>query len=135
MSHPFLSEEWITAARDIRQRHAHAVPHIDATVRINITTLKVPFGEGTIHAHIDTSTGGLELDLGHLETADLVVTTDYDTARALFVDQDPAASMQAFMGGRIKVDGDITQLMMMQVALPQTEVTLQVAQEIKQITA
>lgn len=135
MSHQFLSEQWIEAARDIRHRHADSVPHIEANVRINVITTKVPFGEGTIHAYIDTTSGTLELDLGQIESADLVITTDYDTARALFVDQDPAASMQAFMAGRIKVDGDITQLMMMQVALPQTEATTQVAAEIKEITA
>ena len=135
MSHPFLSEPWIAAARDIRHRHAASVPHIEANVRINVVTTKVPFGEETIHAHIDTTSGTLELDFGHIEGADLVITTDYDTARALFVDQDPAASMQAFMAGRIKVEGDITQLMMMQVALPQTEVTAQVSEEIKSITA
>ena len=135
MTHLFLSAEWIEAARDIRHRHAASVPHIEAKVRINVTTTKVPFGEGHIHAYIDTSSGTLDLDLGHLESADLLITTDYDTARALFVDQDPAASMQAFMAGRIKVEGDITQLMMMQVALPQTDVTVQVAEEIKNITA
>ena len=135
MSHQFLSEQWIEAARDIRHRHADSVPHIEANVRINVITTKVPFGEGTIHAYIDTTSGSLELDLGQIESADLVITTDYDTARALFVDQDPAASMQAFMAGRIKVDGDITQLMMMQVALPQTDATTQVAAEIKEITA
>ncbi len=135
MSHPFLSEQWIEAARDIRHRHAHVVPHIDANVRINVITTKVPFGDDTIHAHIDTTSGTLELDFGHLEAADLVITTDYETARALFVEQDPAASMQAFMAGRIKVEGDITQLMMMQVALPQTDATNAVAAEIKAITA
>ena len=134
MTYAFLSEQWIEAARDIRHRHAASVPHIEANVRINVTTTKVPFGDGHIHAYIDTTSGTLEMDLGHLEGADLVVTTDYETARALFVEQDPAASMQAFMAGRIKVEGDITQLMMMQVALPQTDVTLQVAEEIKQIT-
>jgi putative sterol carrier protein len=75
------------------------------------------------------------MELGSLEIADLTVTTDYDTARQLFVEQDPAASMQAFMSGRIKVDGDITRLMLMQTAVPQTDTTLAVAEEIKAITA
>jgi putative sterol carrier protein len=53
----------------------------------------------------------------------------------LFVDQDPTASMQAFMGGRIKVEGDITRLMVMQTSIPQTDITDAVAAEIKAITA
>jgi hypothetical protein len=134
MSHLFLSDEWITAARDIRHRHAASVPAIEASIRINVVTTKVPFGDGTINAFIDTSSGTLDMELGELDSPDLTITTDFDTARSLFVDQDPTASMQAFMSGRIKVDGDITRLMMMQTAIPQTDIGLQVAAEIKAIT-
>jgi hypothetical protein len=135
MSHQFLSESWIEAARDIRHRYSGDVPAIDVVVRINVITTKVPFGEGTISAYIDTSNGSLEMELGSIEESDLTVTTDYETARKLFVEQDPTASMQAFMAGRIKVEGDITRLMVMQTSLPQTETTEAVATEIKAITA
>jgi putative sterol carrier protein len=135
MSHQFLSESWIEAARDIRHRYADDVPVIDVVVRINVITTKVPFGDGSISAYIDTSNGGLEMELGSIEEADLTVTTDYETARKLFVEQDPTASMQAFMAGRIKVEGDITRLMVMQTSLPQTDKTEAVATEIKAITA
>ena len=135
MSHAFLSDQWISAARDIRHRYASDVPRIDAVVRINVVTTKVPFGDGMVKAYIDTSSGTLDMELGELGSADLTVTTDYDTARQLFVDQDPTASMQAFMQGRIKVEGDITRLMMLQTAIPQTDVAIQVAEEIKSITA
>ena len=135
MSHQFLSESWIEAARDIRHRYSGDVPLIDVVVRINVITTKVPFGEGTISAYIDTSNGSLEMELGSIEESDLTVTTDYETARKLFVEQDPTASMQAFMAGRIKVEGDITRLMVMQTSLPQTDKTDAVAAEIKAITA
>lgn len=135
MSHQFLSESWIEAARDIRHRYSGDVPVIDVVVRINVITTKVPFGDGSIAAYIDTSNGSLEMELGSLEESDLTVTTDYETARKLFVEQDPTASMQAFMAGRIKVEGDITRLMVMQTSLPQTETTEAVAAEIKAITA
>jgi len=135
MSHQFLSESWIEAARDIRHRYSGDVPAIDVVVRINVITTKVPFGEGSISAYIDTSNGSLEMELGSIEESDLTVTTDYETARKLFVEQDPTASMQAFMAGRIKVEGDITRLMVMQTSLPQTETTEAVAAEIKAITA
>ena len=135
MSHQFLSESWIEAARDIRHRYSGDVPVIETVVRINVVTTKVPFGDGTISAYIDTSNGSLEMELGSIEESDLTVTTDYETARKLFVEQDPAASMQAFMAGRIKVEGDITRLMVMQTSLPQTDKTDAVAAEIKAITA
>jgi putative sterol carrier protein len=115
MSYPFLSDEWIQAARDIRHKYADSVPPIEILIRINVVTTKVPFGDGS--------------------GADLTITTEYEIARSVFVDQDPTASMQAFMSGRIKVEGDITRLMAMQTALPQTDEAIQVAAEIKAITA
>ena len=52
---------------------------------------------------------------------DLTLTTDYDTAKKIFVDQDQAAGMQAFMAGKIKVQGDMMKMMAMQTAMPQDE--------------
>jgi putative sterol carrier protein len=74
----------------------------------------VPFGDGTIEAHMDTSSGEMEMDTGHIEGADVTVTLDYATAKAIFVDGNPQAGMQAFMSGKIKVAGDMTKLMAMQ---------------------
>ena len=64
----------------------------------------------------------------------VTVSTDWDTARKIFVDQDQAAGMQAFMSGKIKVQGDMTKLMMMNAA-PPDEVAKSVAAEIKEMTA
>jgi hypothetical protein len=134
MTHMFLSDEWISAARDIRHRHAHEVPPMPVAVRINVVATKVPFGEGVVNAFIDTSNGELSMDLGSLDSPDVTVTTDYDTARQLFVEQDPAASMQAFMSGKIKVEGDITKVMAMQMGLPNDQRAAEVAAEIRNIT-
>ena len=69
---------------------------------------------GTVDAHIDTSGGVLDLETGHLDKPDLTITVDAATARSLFIDGDPQAAMQAFLSGRIKVDGDISKLLAMQ---------------------
>jgi putative sterol carrier protein len=56
------------------------------------------------------------MEPGHLESPDLTVTLSYDTAKALLVDGDAQAAMNAFLGGRIKVDGDITKMIALQTA-------------------
>jgi len=76
----------------------------------------------------------LNSDLGELDTPDLTLTTDYDTAKSIFVDQDQAAGMQAFMAGKIKVQGDMTKLMAMG-AGQNDEVARTIAAEIKAITS
>jgi putative sterol carrier protein len=42
--------------------------------------------------------------------------------------------MQAFMGGKVKVTGDMMKMMALQTAVPQSEITLKIAEEIKAIT-
>ena len=112
----FLSDEWLAEARRIRAEYHDKTPQIPVTVRMNQIIQDVPFGDGVIHAHVDTSSGDLEMETGHLESPDLTVTLSYDTAKAILVDGDAQAAMQAFLGGRIKVDGDITKMLALQTA-------------------
>jgi len=83
---------------------------------------------------LDTSTGAIVMEKGELADADVTVTTDYETARKIFVEQDQQASMQAFLAGKIKVQGDMTKLMVMQAA-PADDLARVVAEEIKDITS
>ena len=112
--YPFLSDEWLAEARKVRAEFRGRAPALPVSVRMNQIIQDVPFGTGTIKAHLDTSSGELEIDAGHLESPDLTVTMAYQTARALLVDGDTQGAMQAFLGGRIKVDGDITKLIALQ---------------------
>jgi hypothetical protein len=134
MPHPFLSEEWMAEAKAIRKRHAGQTNKVNGSFRINQVVTGVPFGDGTVESYLDTSSGDVVMELGRLEDADATVTTDYETAKKIFVDQDQAAGMQAFMSGKIKVQGDMTKLMMMN-AVPPDDVAKAVAAEVKEITA
>jgi hypothetical protein len=134
MTHAFLSDEWVAATKEIRDKYADDVPPVTATIRINQVVTDVPFGDGEIKSYIDTSSGQMVMELGELDNPDATVTTDYATAKALFVDQDQAASMQAFMSGKIKVQGDMMKLMAMQTAIPSNETTEKIADEIKSVT-
>jgi len=136
MSYPFLSDEWIAAARAIREKYADRVPDVEADLRVNLVLTDVPFDEDTLRAHLDTTTGGVVLEVGHLDEPDATVTTDYGTAQSLFVMQDlePADVMAAFMNGQIKIQGDMMKLMAMQVLVPADDLSEQVAQEMKDIT-
>ncbi|NND75754.1 MAG: hypothetical protein HKN44_12185 [Ilumatobacter sp.] len=135
MTHPFLSEEWMTAARAIREKYADEVPEVATDIRINQVITDVPFGDGQVNCYLDSSSGSVVMELGELDEPDATITTDYETAQALFVDQDQAVAMQAFMGGKIKVQGDMMKMMAMQTAIPANEFTEKIATEIRQITA
>ena len=134
MAYQFLSDEWMVAARESRAQYQDDSIKIPVGVRMNQIITGVPFGEGTVATYTDTTSGSLDIDLGHLETADVTVTTDYMTARNIFVEQDPNFTMQAFMSGKIKVEGDMLKMMALQAAMPQDEIAKTIADEIKSIT-
>ena len=132
----FLSDEWLEQAKAIRAEYegkGGAPPH---QMRMNLVITEVPDGvtDGdTVDAHLDTTDGDMDMDVGHLDTPDLTVTLAYDVAKAILVEGNPQAGMQAFMAGKIKVQGDMTKLMAMQSAAPDA-VAQEIAQKINAIT-
>jgi putative sterol carrier protein len=112
----FLSDEWLAETRRIREEYRDHTPAVTVPIRMNQVINEVPFGDGIIKAYVDTTTGILDVELGHLEAPDLTITLSYATAKAILVDGDAAQAMNAFMSGRIKVDGDITKLIALQTA-------------------
>jgi hypothetical protein len=111
MPYPFLSDEWLDEARSIRAEYQGKTPPVPHVVRMNLVVTQVPFSDADILAHLDTSSGELELDTGHLETQDLQVTVDYDTAKQILIEGNAQAGMQAFMQGKVRVEGDMAKLM------------------------
>jgi hypothetical protein len=109
--HPFLSPEWIAAARDLRNEYADRAPVPTQSVRANLVISDAPFSDDDIDGHVDTSGGSLAIDEGHIDDPELTVKTDYATAKALFVDRDPAKAMEAFMLGKILVTGDVSKVL------------------------
>lgn len=103
MAHEFLSDEWMDAVEALRDE----MPSVDGAddLVINLVITDCPFGER--EAHIS----GGQIDRGLVDGAPTTLTVPYDVARKVFVEQDPQAAMQAFMGGHIKVQGDMTKLM------------------------
>lgn len=132
----FLSDEWMAAAREIREKYDGELPDVTIEVRINQIITDVPFGDGVINAYIDTSNGSLDLELGELAEPDAVLMVDYATAKAMVVDRDPQVVMQSFLEGRIRVQGDMMKIMAMQAtaAAHDTEVAERLADEIRAIT-
>lgn len=130
MPYQFLSDEWVDAAKKLRAENPTPAT-TPAPVKMNLTITDVPFGEGSVEAHMDTTSGELELDLGHLDGSDVAATLDYETARAMMVDANPQAAMQAFMAGKIKLTGDMTKAMAMQSGPADPDLT----KKIQEITA
>ncbi len=131
---PFLSEEWIEAATKLQAEFAGRASKPSLQMKMNLVVTGVPFGDGTEDAHLDTTTGELVVNRGHVEDPDLKVTLDYETAKAILVEQDQQVGMQAFMAGRIRIEGDMSKLLALQ-ATPPDPLHAEIAGRVKEFTA
>ena len=104
----FLSDKWISAARAIRDEYADRVPDAPQ-MRMNLVVSEVPFGDGAIEAHVDSSSGRIQLDLTHIEKPDVTVTADYATVKALFVENisNPRLIEQIGRETKVKLGGTL----------------------------
>ena len=108
--YPFLSDDWFDAAKSLIDEHgADAPPGTNL-----ILNLEVSDGDQTVEFHMGSKDGATLFGKGKADGADVTLSTDIDTAKAVFVSGDPQAGMQAFMSGKVRVQGDMTKMMMAQ---------------------
>jgi hypothetical protein len=112
--HPFLSDAWFDEVRRLHEAVGGAAPE-GADIRMNLMITTTPF-DGDLAMYMAAAEGKADWGKGHLDDADVTLTLAYDTAKAIFVDGNPQVAIEAFMAGRIIVQGDITKLMVMQQA-------------------
>ena len=131
----FLSDDWVAEARRIREEHAGGGIAVPTVVKLNQVITDVPFSDQPMKAHLDTSSGELVMELGHVAEPDVTITLEYETAKAIFVDGTAQAGMQAFMAGKIKVAGDLAKLIAaLQQVNPNAFEASEVQRRIKAIT-
>jgi hypothetical protein len=113
-AYPFLSDEWFVEVRRVFDTGTIDVPP-GTDLSMNLVVTDTPFGADR-HVHVVIASGAADWDHGHVEVADLTITTDYGTARELFVTADVQAALGALMEGKLKLQGDLTKLMAAQMA-------------------
>src|SRR5688572_4407203 len=100
---------------------------------MNLMITATPF-DGDLAMHMAAAEGRADWGKDHLDDADVTLTLAYDTAKAIFVDGNPQAAIEAFMAGRIIVQGDITKLMVMQQASAPGSAASELTRALQEIT-
>ncbi len=109
MPYPFLSAQWLDAVEALRDE-APEPPAAIKDLTLNITVTGGPEGDTDVHMKAG------QFGRGHEADAPTTLTVPYEVARAIFIEGNQQAGMQAFMSGQIKVQGDMTKIMAMQAA-------------------
>jgi hypothetical protein len=106
----FLSDDWFAEVEKLVAEHGADAPAGHPVV-VNVIVTDTPFGDER-QMHMGAKDGKGEMGVGLVDDADVTLTTDYATAKDVFVSGNQQAGMQAFMAGKVKVQGDMTKLMM-----------------------
>ncbi|OTG85411.1 SCP-2 sterol transfer family protein [Acinetobacter sp. ANC 4558] len=111
----FLSEDWFSTVESLTAEAGSLnLPPALANLAINLV---VANDSGNTELSFD----GGAIKKGLSSKAKTTLNMDGETLRKVFLEFDMAAAMQAFMTGKIKVQGDMSQLMALQTAKPSQE--------------
>ncbi len=108
----FLADDWFDQVSKLVDEHGTGDgPAQD--IMVNLVITDTPFGSDK-EMHMGSQGGSPDWGDGHRDDADVTLTLDYPTAKDIFVSGDQQAGMQAFMAGKITVQGDMSKLMAIQ---------------------
>ena len=111
----FLTDDWFANVEKLTAEAGDL--NLPASLSNLALNLVVTGGEGTTELALDSG----KIVKGASANAKTTLTLDAETLRKVFLEFDMAAAMQAFMTGKIKVQGDMSQLMALQTAKPSQE--------------
>ena len=127
MPNPFLSDPWLDDVKAIAADAGGGM--MPDTAHINMVVTGGPEGDKELHVANGTFSTGLD------DAAPTKLTLPYDVAKDMFINGNQQAAMQAFMSGKIKVEGDMTKLMAMQGAPTDAAAAEALQKKIQEITS
>jgi len=111
----FLSDQWIESTKSIAEDYKDQIPESPIDTKINININEVSHRDNQqLQGHIDTTQKTPVIEVGHIEDTELTISIGYETAKSIFFRPDPQELMQAFLGGKILIEGDASKLLAMQ---------------------
>lgn len=113
MAH-FLSQAWFDKLNELNAQAGELnLPPTLANLLINITINT----DTPVMLHLKSG----KLSKNHTDNAISTITIDKETLSKVILDNDTDAAVEAFMTGKIRIDGDMAQVMALQSAKPSQE--------------
>jgi len=111
-AHPFLSAEWITAVKEIRDDYGDSAASAPIPVAANVIITATPFGDD-VRGHLDARGSSIMIEEGSLDKPDFTIEMPYDLAKQIFVDRDPNGLIPVLFGGKVKLTGDSSKILLL----------------------
>lgn len=109
----FLSDEWFAKVKELSADAGELSvpgPLRDLTINLNVS-----FADGS-SKNVHLAAG--QFVPGNESSAPVTVSLPAEIAKKIFIELDQQAGMQAFMSGQMRVEGDVTKLMVLQSVQP-----------------
>lgn len=110
----FLSDDYFDSARDALRSDPgfqNSIANVDLSVQFDVSGTP----EGELSYYVKIGGGEVDTEKGPLEGADVTVSSDYDTSKA--ISKGELNVQMAFMTGKIKVGGNMAKIMMHQAVI------------------
>lgn len=111
----FLTDDWFATVESLTAQAGE----LNLPPALNALAINLIVNDAA--GSTELALAGGKLQKGLTEQAKTTLTMDGETLRKVFLEFDMTAAMQAFMTGKIKVQGDMSQLMALQTAKPSAE--------------
>jgi len=111
MAVTFLTDEWAAEVTAALQAHEDFKSAADLSLQFVVTDAP----DGEVKFYMDASSDEPVQAMGELDSADVTISSSYETASAIFSGE--LNTQMAFMTGKIKVNGNLAKLMTQQSAL------------------
>ena len=111
----FVTDDWFSNVETLTAQAG------DLNLSPALANLAINLVVADASGNTELSLEGGAIKKGLSSNAKTTLNMDGETLRKVFLEFDMAAAMQAFMTGKIKVQGDMSQLMALQTAKPSQE--------------
>ncbi|MZR61968.1 SCP2 sterol-binding domain-containing protein [Alcanivorax sp. DP30] len=128
MSLEFLSGEWFAKVKELRD----AAGNIEAPAALADLVINITVSGDDGEKQLALVAGMIEE--GHHGDAETTMILPADLAKRIFIEGDQSAGMQGFMSGQIRIEGDMSKLMVLQTAQPSAD-QVALMKQIQELTA
>ena len=112
----FLTDEWFNEVDRLTAEAGELnLPPALANTKLNLNVTGT--ANGDVNAALDSGI----IKKGFIDNADTTINIDDETLKTIALKGDINEAMNAFMSGKIRIDGDMSQVMALQTAKPSAE--------------
>ena len=112
----FLTDEWFNEVDRLTAEAGELnLPPALANTKLNLNVTGT--ANGDVNAALDSGI----IKNGFIDNADTTINIDDETLKTIALKGDINEAMNAFMSGKIRIDGDMSQVMALQTAKPSAE--------------